>query len=149
MVQDKDFRVQPEPVCIFSYFCQYRATVRLLQLKVPCKIPQKSHRGLASWRSFRQKTKGNANKAGECVFTPSESQKCPKMFKNVQNVLCGAQILIQVQVALINLCPRPFLTSPLDFPPSYQSRGRWKADQLTFCDFWKILYVYIWKISYV
>ena len=81
MVQDKDLWVQPEPVCVFSTFCQYRATVWLLQLKLPFKIPQKSERGLASQMSFRQKTKGNANKAQECVFTHSESQKCSKMFK--------------------------------------------------------------------
>ena len=61
-----------------------------LVLKLPFKIPQKSYNGLSSLRSFRQKLKRNANKAWDCVFTHSASQKCSKMFKNVQNVQCGA-----------------------------------------------------------
>ena len=53
--------------------------VGLLWLKLAFKIPQKRYRGLASLMNYRQKTKGNANKAWDCTFTPSESQELPKL----------------------------------------------------------------------
>ena len=39
---------------------------------------------------------------------------------------------IQVWVAPVNLCPRPFLTSSLDSPPSNQSTGPRTADRLNY-----------------
>ena len=49
------------------------------------------------------------------LVTHSKSQKWPKMSK-MSSV--GPRFSLKVQVSLKNLCPGPFLTSPLDFPPS-------------------------------
>ena len=57
-------------------------------------------------------------------------------------------MLIQAWVAVINLCSRPFLTSPLDFSPLNWSWGRWIAESLIFCDFWRIL-IYIFIYVYI
>ena len=42
--------------------------------KAAIQISQKSYRGLASLMNYRQKTKGNAIKTWDCVFTHSKSQ---------------------------------------------------------------------------
>ena len=74
----------PDLNAFFFTFCLNMEIASLLMLKVAFKIPQNSYRGLASLISYRQKTKGNANKAWVCIFTHSESQKWPKMAKKGQ-----------------------------------------------------------------